>query len=241
MYKLIANQYSKLFPPDKNRCAFVIKEIKQTSSNNASILDAGCANGDLAFELAAAGCQITGIDLDPTMIEIASRKAEHTVNAPIFKTRSLTELEGLGSFDAITCFGNTLPHLSSEAMVSDFLIQAAGAIHLGGRLIFQIINFDQLEDHNDFNFPDVDAGDSIFRRNYERRSDGRLDFRISLENKKTAEIIAEQTPLLPLMREKLIVSLQTAGFSDIKVYSDYNRTPADGMEFASIYSAASRF
>ena len=104
-------------------------------------------------------------------------------------------------------------------------------------LIFQIINFAKLKDLDEFNFPAIDTGESVFKRSYKRRTDNRLDFRISIENKKDGKIISEHTPLLMLLRENLLDMLHKSGFSDIKIYTNYERTPADGTEFASIYSA----
>jgi SAM-dependent methyltransferase len=45
------------------------------SYDPASVLDAGCGTGRVAIELGRRGRVVTGIDLDPRMLEVARRKA----------------------------------------------------------------------------------------------------------------------------------------------------------------------
>jgi SAM-dependent methyltransferase len=45
------------------------------SYHPASVLDAGCGTGRVAIELSRRGCAVTGIDMDPRMLDAARRKA----------------------------------------------------------------------------------------------------------------------------------------------------------------------
>ncbi|MDC7227852.1 MAG: class I SAM-dependent methyltransferase [Spirochaetales bacterium] len=241
MYNLLAKQYSKLFPPDKNRCGFILEEsgLKSGSEDRSpAVLDAGCANGDLAFELADAGCMVTGIDLNADMIKIAEKRAaSRGLDKPVFLCRSMTELGGLGSYNIITCFGNTLPHLPSEKMVGEFLRESAAILEKSGSLIFQIINFDKIENKEMFEFQDINTDKQLFKRSYKRLQDGRFDFKVSLTDLQTGEQVSDSTPLLALSKKALTDMLEIAGFTTINVYKDYSGEPADGTEFAAIYSA----
>ena len=40
------------------------------------VLDAGCGTGNFSLKLARRGCQVTGIDLSPAMLEVAREKAD---------------------------------------------------------------------------------------------------------------------------------------------------------------------
>ncbi|HAK45535.1 MAG TPA: hypothetical protein DCO79_06405, partial [Spirochaeta sp.] len=136
------------------------------------------------------------------------------------------------------CFGNTLPHLPGNELVKEFFTQAAIVLAPGGRLIFQLINFSRLKARDSFDFPDIKTENTLFKRSYARRSDGRLDFHISLTSLTNGEIQSDSTPLLPLTRADLHDLLTETGFGEIKVYTGYDRESADGSEFASIYSAS---
>lgn len=247
MYEILAQQYSQLFPSDRDRSSFVFNEIKAPAGKPPLVLDAGCATGDLAFELFDNGIAVTGIDLNSDMIEIAKKRVSDIAETsnrvdmpslPVFYTKSMTEIAGLGNFNAVTCFGNTLPHLPDFGVTLDFFKQSASVLNPVGRLFFQLINFSKIEDRDSFNFPDIETEQSLFKRSYHRRFDGRLDFTISLTDLKTGEMESDSTPLLPLTKEKLTEQLGQAGFKNISIYSDWKKTPADGTEFATIYSAS---
>ncbi len=242
MYDIIAGLYSELFPPDNSRCGFIIEECGIKPGQAASILDAGCATGDLAFELSNNGIRVSGIDIDPAMISIAKQRADAVKDQacpPDFFEAGLNDigkLFQLNSFDGIVCFGNTLPHLLSEAQVEDFFRQASALLKPGGKFIFQIINFDLIEKKDSFDFPDIDTGAGIFRRKYRRRPDKRLDFIIELTDTKTGSTLSDSVPLLPIGRQALTGMLTASGLKDICIYTGYERMPADGTEFASIYT-----
>ena len=241
MYSLIAAQYSELFPAEEQRCRFLLEET--AGNHKTRILDAGCANGDLSFQLADTGLSVTGIDLSSEMIQAAEERlvasSDRYKNGKMtFHTRSMTDLSGLGRFDAVVCFGNTLPHLPSADHVQDFFIQGSGLLMPGGKLIIQIINFDILAGKSSFEFPEIKTSGSIFNRRYERRADGRVDFIISLIDLKDGSVLSDSVPLLPLSRKDMLKRLENAGFKDCELYGDYDRNPTNGDEFATIYSAS---
>ena len=93
------------------------------SLNVGSVLDAGCGTGRVAMELARRGHDVVGVDLDPTMLAVARRKAPYlrwyqgdlaTIEITVpgsSTTRSL--------FDAIVTAGNVMIFLApgTEAAV----------------------------------------------------------------------------------------------------------------------------
>ena len=236
MYDLIAEQYSQLFPPDERRAAFISEELPHKASR---ILDAGCATGDLSFELAIMGYDLTGIDYNESMINIAIEKAANGTSAPVFMHRNMLSIGDLGKFDGIVCFGNTLPHLLSEEDVLSFLITAGRVLNPGGRLIVQIINFNVMGEQRAFDFPEIETGATIFNRKYEMSDNGYINFSISTIDKTSGMKSSRSVSLLPLYQQKMMKLLKAAGFRDVAVYKDYDRTLSDGTEFASIYSAFS--
>ena len=234
MYDLIAEQYSQLFPPDSRRMGFVSAELPETA---VKILDAGCATGDLSFELAIQGYDVTGIDYNEAMINIARERAANGTSVPVFMHRNMLAIDDIGKFDSVICFGNTLPHLLSEEDVLSFLITAERILNKSGRLIIQIINFNIMGEQNSYSFPEIETDETLFSRRYELTDTGLINFLITTIDKTSGMKNSGSVSLLPLYHQRMLKLLKTAGFKDIMVYKDYDRSISDGTEFASIYSA----
>jgi glycine/sarcosine N-methyltransferase len=234
IYDLIAENYSDIFPLDKNRVRF-IKSIYP--SGDVRILDTGCATGDIAIELANSGYDVTGIDLNSKMIHIAKCKIKNLQHKIEFKVMNMLNIDKLGIFNLILCFGNTLPHLQSETEVNNFFIAANTGITDNGSFIFQILNYDKIFSEGKMEFQVIENDSFIFRRNYTFPDNGLILFRIELEEKKTGRIYSDSTDLLPLRQKQLLALLKKTGFKTIHVYSDYNMTKSNLQEYSSIYVA----
>ncbi|GLY06300.1 class I SAM-dependent methyltransferase [Actinoplanes sp. NBRC 101535] len=70
----------------------------------ARILDAGCGTGRVGGLLAATGHQVTGVDLDPVLIEEARRNHPGST----WQVGDLSELALDTRFDLIVCAGNVV-------------------------------------------------------------------------------------------------------------------------------------
>jgi SAM-dependent methyltransferase len=102
------------------------------SYNPASVLDAGCGTGRVAIELGRRGRAVSGVDLDPRMLEVARRKAPGIswVEADLADPALTFDRR----FDAVTMAGNVLIFVApgtEEAAVSN----VARWLLPGGRFI----------------------------------------------------------------------------------------------------------
>jgi ubiquinone/menaquinone biosynthesis C-methylase UbiE len=71
------------------------------------ILDAPCGHGRLSWRLAAAGMEVTGVDVTPAYLEQARRETDPT---PVFVTYLQGDVRQLpvdGPFDAVVCWLNS--------------------------------------------------------------------------------------------------------------------------------------
>jgi glycine/sarcosine N-methyltransferase len=235
IYDLIAESYSAIFPPDENRVRFI---KSMYPSGAARILDVGCATGDFAIALAKAGYDnVIGIDLNSRMIDIAKSKIKNLHHKIEFHVMNMLDIDKLGIFNLILCFGNTLPHLQSEIGVNNFFIAANTDIPDNGAFIFQILNYDKILSERKMEFRVIENDSFICRRNYTFPDNGLISFKIELENKKTGRVYSDSTDLLPLRQKQLLALLEKTGFKTTKVYSDYDMTKSDLQEYSSIYVA----
>ncbi|MGH9205294.1 MAG: class I SAM-dependent methyltransferase [Acidimicrobiales bacterium] len=97
----------------------------------ATVLDAGCGSGRVAIELARRRIRVTGIDVDPEMLDVAIQKAPRLD----WRLGDLASVDiGSEEFDLIVCAGNVLLFVE---LGTEGLVIANLAAHLadGGLLI----------------------------------------------------------------------------------------------------------
>ena len=111
---------------------FVCTLLGDASGQGAAVLDAGCGTGRLAIELARRGLEVTGVDLDRSMLEVARTKA------PELDWRE-ADLAGAGldlgrTFDVVVAAGNVMIFLTpgTEAAV---VANLARHLRDGGALV----------------------------------------------------------------------------------------------------------
>ena len=72
------------------------------------VLDAGCGTGALAFELAARGADVVGIDISPQLIDIANKRTPDAVKSKVeFAAGDMFD-PALGGFDHIVAMDSMI-------------------------------------------------------------------------------------------------------------------------------------
>jgi 2-polyprenyl-3-methyl-5-hydroxy-6-metoxy-1,4-benzoquinol methylase len=100
------------------------------------VLDVGCGVGRWSRRLAKRGAHVTGIDLSPTMIAEAKRRAaQEGVGARCrFETQDLSELDAGERFDLV--IGVTvLQHILDAAALEQAVRRMVGHLAPGGRMV----------------------------------------------------------------------------------------------------------
>lgn len=104
--------------------------IDAMSERGARILDAGCGSGRLGGYLARVGHHVTGVDLDPHLIEVA--RAEQP--GARWEVGDLATLDLSEQFDLIVSAGNVLTFLAA-AERRPALVRLAAHLAPEGRLV----------------------------------------------------------------------------------------------------------
>lgn len=110
--------------------AQIMKWVEQHRPNE--ILEIGTATGYLSAEMTKLGCQVTGIEQDPQMAEIAARHCDRLLVGDI----ETMELNELGHYDAII-FGDVLEHLRDPRVVLEKL---SARLKPGGKILMSLPN-----------------------------------------------------------------------------------------------------
>ncbi|MCT9931041.1 class I SAM-dependent methyltransferase [Planotetraspora sp. A-T 1434] len=100
-FNRIGGRYDEAFPHKDGQIAAGEWLIKQLQPG-ARVLDVGCGTGSpTAQQFAEAGCEVTGVDISPVMLDLARRNVPEAT----FLELDVLELDGsLGTFDAVTAF-----------------------------------------------------------------------------------------------------------------------------------------
>ncbi len=107
-----------------------------------SVLELGCGGGRILLPMLEAGHRVTGLDIEPEMLEFVRKKAEETLPE---LNGNLTLVEGnflsfdLGrSFDVVLLPFNTLHYLMNDEEVKSCFRSVRAHLPKGGRFLFDI-------------------------------------------------------------------------------------------------------
>ncbi|WP_347840672.1 class I SAM-dependent methyltransferase [uncultured Draconibacterium sp.] len=235
-YTSISRYYSDIFPFNPMQLAFVKAKLKTLEEK--TILDIGCATGELAFQLASQGAKVTGIDLNADLLQQARQNRKHQNLS--FLMGNMLELKNDFShrqFDAVLCFGNTLVHLNSEKEVLQMLQNARAVLKPGGQLLLQILNYDYICSHPVRELPIIETDAIKFIRYYNFSDDTDLiGFETRLEIKAENRTVANETPLLALKSAALKTLIKNAGFKNIQVYANFKQEAFGGAHLPLVVS-----
>ena len=100
----------------------------------ARILDAGCGTGALAFELAARGADVVGVDISPELIDIAQkRRPAHVAGTLTLSAGDMLD-PNLGRFDHIVAMDSLIYYTAPDiGRILDGL-----APRLSGNMVFTV-------------------------------------------------------------------------------------------------------
>ncbi len=253
-YESIADYYDYIFDPEDS--AEVINDLylninfKLNNNNNLNlnaglntklntnanskpcrIIDIGCATGKLAAGLSAFGHEVTAIDLDGRMIEIAEEKYMQSGMKLKFMQENMLEVGRVfeaGYFDAAVCVGNTIVHLEGYEKIKEFFCAVNKILKPGAVFIAQILNYDRIISQRIDKLALIENDEIKFERHYDldtAKNGGMIIFKTKLTVKRGAgAVIENESPLYPAKKNEIESTLSVAGFSDINFYSDIDKS-----------------
>lgn len=224
-YSSIAEYYAEIFPFKPEQLAFTEKEMGPLAEK--SILEVGCASGELAWNLAESGATVTAIDLNKPLLAMARENRGHErVKYQWANMLHIARLFGRSKFDGVVCYGNTLVHLMNPMQMRDFFSGVRTVLKPGGIFLLQVLNYDKIFDEKPESLPLIETEKIRFERKYTYEEGTReIIFNTSLYIKEAGETIENQTELLGIPADDLTMLLDVAGMENIETYGGFSGQP----------------
>ncbi len=230
IYQSFAAIYDQLFDAEMYD-QWVHFSEKRLSHKRPVVLDLAGGAGRFATLMAARGWQMTDLDQSDEMLALASEHAaEKNVNVSLING-DMTALTGVGMFDAVTCYADSLNYLPTPADVSQTLHQVYQHLKDDGTFLFDVITpyqTDQVYPGFMFNeatdddraflmwqsFADDDVEHGVIHQLdiFDQVADGHYD--------RHSETHFERAYPLEWWQQELTA----AGFTGIKVTADFGKT-----------------
>ena len=102
------------------------------------LLDCACGTGNVSFELAKSGVEITGVDIAPAMIEVARAKNLKLNGNLRFLEADLTDFDLGEKFDSATCLYDSLNYITDPQKLQNAFICIAKHLENGGIFVFDM-------------------------------------------------------------------------------------------------------
>ncbi len=206
------------------------------------VLELGCGTGRVAIALAAAGHQVTGVDLSPALLDVARRKlADSPFAGQVQLIRDDLRHCTLErqDFAFACCVSNTLMHFTTPEEQMAVLRNAHRHLRSGGRLFLALFNPDvrRLTEVNGLmeladRWEDEEAGTSVIKWSV-RTVDwaAQLQDTLFIYEELLADGSVRRTAcpftLRFLWQHEVELMLQAAGFQVEAVWGDFQCNPYD--------------
>lgn len=199
---------------------------KNIPNQNSTILELGCGNGELGILLKKKGYIIKGLDLSDEMLTIAKEKQiEAEVEFPLIHA-DMRDLSGLGCYDGIISFCDTLCYLTSPEDLRLVFDEVYAHLNQDGVFLFDVFTTDYIQKLDGYAYHDEVPGivftwDS-YKGMHEHSIEHELSFFEELKDgnyKRHIELHEERT--YPL--DYYLQQLKESGFTTIEVTADFDQ------------------
>ncbi len=227
---------------------FLTQQLQEAGAKR--VLDAACGTGMHAIALAQQGFWAAGADLSTGMIERARANARAEGAQVRFEAVGFGELArtfGEGSFEAVLCLGNSLPHVLSPASLAEAAADFAACLRPEGLLVVQNRNFEAVMRRRErWMEPQAHREGQeewVFLRFYDFEADGLITFNVVTLRRKEGGGWSQHvaaTRLRPLLKDELFEALEKAGFTEIKAYGGMDGEAFDEEKSGNLVVTAKR-
>jgi SAM-dependent methyltransferase len=214
-------------------------------ANAARVLDAACGTGHHAILFASWGLDVAAIDESEDMINKARQLAADDGRNVDFRTGGFNEA-GIFTqeFDVVTCIGNSLPHIKSEADLKQAFLSFHQVLRPGGFLVIQQRNYQRMIAREEKFMPlntRIEDGKEFLYLRMTELGDDLVTFNIVVLMKDETgnwSYRVESEKLRPWDAHDIETNLTATGFSINGIYGDYGFNSFDFQDSTDVVIVA---
>jgi len=146
-YSEFASVYDELMKdvPYDQWVQFINKQVDAYGIEGKKLLDLACGTGELSLLLAGEGYDVTGVDLSSDMLAVAREKADRKGHSLFLVEQDMSELEGVGEFDLIGIFCDSLNYLQAEKEILQTFDRVYRHLNQSGLFLFDVHSINKMD------------------------------------------------------------------------------------------------
>ncbi len=221
----LVHYFDELYPVSDAIKKFYSEIIKDVPAP-AKILSIGSNSGSLEFFLAKQGCDVTGIENFPPLLESANLKKRTQLLSIRFFTipeNELTRFLGKKFYNIVNILGSHLCFRDSKEEAFSLISAMHELVAEGGKVIIKTFNFEQLIPNSSIDLP-VRSGErtKLFTTMKNDGNTTSISMKIQIWDEKVIPILKDRK-VCPLTRNDLESFAKKAGFKNVEFYSDFQK------------------
>ncbi len=231
-YETLAAYYDRIMAETDYEawCGFYKAAFEKYGVSVRRILDLACGTGSITVPLAAAGYDVTGIDLSSDMLALAQEKADAARVRIRFSEQNIALFDAGRGYDAAICSFDGYNYLTKSADVISSFARVYETLNGGGLFIFDVstpYKYESVLADNAY----VYEYDDLFLswQNYFNRRTGLCDFYLTFFKRDGA--VWHRTDEYQRQRRyplaKLRKMLRDAGFTILETVSELDFSPVN--------------
>jgi 2-polyprenyl-3-methyl-5-hydroxy-6-metoxy-1,4-benzoquinol methylase len=220
LYQDFAHRYDLHTPPDhyKHDHRFVIDHALHVAPVDCRLLDVGCGTGVFLEKAIEAGIDAHGIDAAPEMIAVAKER----LGGGRLRVQRMQEISDRNAYHVVCALSWTIHYCQTEAELGDIIRRLRNALLLGGVLVLQVANDEQMTGEVNVDREPSSSGEpdgTLFIHQFRPLHDA--EHRVLADyvyaSREHGELLSEQHELRFASPSVIADTMRRAGFDEVRV------------------------
>ncbi len=215
---------------------YVISLLKEYGIKDGLVLDLGCGTGNVTEEMAAAGFDMTGIDMSEDMLNIAMKKRANSGHDILYLCQEMQEFELYGTVRAVVSICDCINYVTEKEDIVQTFRLVNNYLDPEGIFIFDMnTSYKYREILGDNTFAEVREDSSFIWENFYDEEEKINEYALTLfiEDKESGmyEKFEEEHYQRAYEIDEMIQMIEAAGLEFLAVYDAFTKeAPKESSE-----------